>query len=768
MWGSSQPEYSREELKQYFSDPKNRHDGFEHRKRDRIQQIALLAVAGISGLIAVFSLIITIFLIFLVNDLPSLDDLQNPKMNLATIVYSQDGKEMARYIKANRKMVELKDVSPYVKKLLLATEDKRFYDHWGIDLQRTLSLPLQWFRGKTQGGSSITQQLARNLYEEIGREKTFTRKLKEMMTAIELERNYTKEEILELYLNTTAYLYDAHGIEAAARTYFGKSPRDLSLAESALLVGMLQNPFLYNPAREDRIDICTRRRNTVLELAQEQGVITVEEANAAKAEPIVVNIQRITPQSNFAPYFAEYVRQWLTEWSKDKGYNIYTDGLKVITTLDSQMQEAAEAAAEKQGLYLQGVANAEYPKGRFDNFSDLKEFIKESEPYRQLKKKVGEEKAYETLKQNKAFMDSLRTAKTRIELGLVAIDPNNGFIRAWVGGRDFSVDQYDHVGTAKRQPGSTFKPFVYTAAWESGFGLDYKFVDASVTLNCEGAGRWQPKNSGSSGSGAFVPLNVALYKSLNTVTAQLACTVGSRKFIKYAQDLGIDESLKNVNPSPAMALGTAEVTLIELGQAYTTFANGGIFHKATPIKQIQDRYGNVIADFYPSYKEVLNPNTAYTVVDVLRNVISKGTAASLRGSFGISGNYDIAGKTGTTQEASDGWFMLMHPDVVTGSWVGFNDRRIRLNGAAGQGARTGMRVVGEFFKGLIQNQLISTRKFVKPSNYKEPKSTVKQVYNTYGASWKPKPKTDGEGGNTNTNTTPAAPPPQTEERRFDW
>ncbi|HRK72631.1 MAG TPA: transglycosylase domain-containing protein [Rhodothermales bacterium] len=775
MWGSSPTEYTQDELRRYFNDPERRHLGSEARQKERIQQLALLGVASVAGFIAFCSLIVTIFMIFMVNDLPSLDDLQNPKINLASIVYSQDGKEMARYIKANRKWVELESVSPYVRKALIATEDKRFFDHWGIDLQSTLSLPFKWAQGKSQGGSTITQQLARNMYEEIGRAKTFTRKLKEMMTAIELERNYTKDEIIELYLNTTAYMYDAHGIEAAASTYFNKSQKDLSLAESALLVGMLQNPFLYNPAREDRLEICTRRRNTVLDLMVEQGFIKPDEAATAKEETIQVNIQRITPQSNFAPYFAEYVRQWLDEWSKDKGYNIYTDGLRIITTLDSQMQEAAEQASDKQGTFLQGIANSEHPKSRFENSRDLTEFIKESQHYRTFKKQFGEEGALEKLRKDTAFMDSLKTTKTRIELGLIAIDPNNGFIRAWVGGRDFSIDQYDHVAIAKRQPGSTFKPFVYATAWENGFGLDYKFIDAAVTLNCEGAGRWQPKNSGSRGSGAYVPLKSALIKSLNTVTAQLACKVGSRKFVKYAQDLGVNESYKKVIPSPAMALGTGEVTLLEMAQAYTSFASGGILHLATPIKQIQDRYGNVIADFYPTYREVLNPNTAYTVVDVLRGVISQGTAKSLRGSFGISGNYDIAGKTGTTQEASDGWFMMMHPDVVLGSWVGFNDRRVTLSGSWGQGARTGMRVVGDYFKRLIDEQLVSTRKFTKPQNYKPPKNTVKQVYNSYGAKgfWKPRPKNQNNaknkpnaGSEGQRFTPPPAPP--AEERRFDW
>lgn len=772
MWGNTPTEYSKEELNEYFNNPENRRSGSETRRRDRIQQLALLGVAAVAGFVAFLSLIVTIFMIFMVNDLPSLDDLQNPKINLATIVYSQDGKEMARFIKANRKWVELKDVSSHIKNALLATEDKRFYDHWGIDLYSTLSLPIKWMQGKTQGGSTITQQLARNLYEDIGRKKTFTRKLKEMMTAIELERNYTKEEIIELYLNTMAYLYDAHGVEAASRTYFNRSPKEVDLAESALLVGMLQNPYLYDPAKEKRIELCTTRRNTVLELMLEQGFINAADAANAKQEPIRVNIQRVTPQTNFAPYFAEYVRQWLQEWSKDKGYNIYTDGLRVITTLDSQMQDAAEKASEKQGTFLQGIANGTYPKGRFENISELNEFIMESDPYRQaLKKGETKDAALLRLKADKVFMDSLKTTKTRIELGLVAVDPNNGFIRAWVGGRDFAIDQYDHVGTAKRQPGSTFKPFVYATAWENGYGLDYKFVDAAVTLNCEGAGKWQPKNSGSRGSGAFVPLKQALVKSLNTVTAQLACKVGSRKFINFAQEMGVDESLKNVTPSPAMALGTAETTLLEMAQSYTTFASGGILHKATPIKQIQDRYGNVIADFYPSYREVLNPNTAYTVVDVLRGVISQGTASSLRGQFGISGGYDIAGKTGTTQEASDGWFMLMHPDVVTGAWVGFNDRRIQLSSAWGQGARTGMRVVGDFFSRLGNEQLISTRKFIKPENYKPPRSTVKQVYNTYGAKgyWKPKRQSTttskpSSGGN---RFTPPAPQ-QSEERRFDW
>jgi penicillin-binding protein 1A len=781
MWGKTA--YTKEELQQYFNDPQARREQSEVNQRDRRSQMALLGVAGVAAFFALLFLLFTIYMIFLVTTLPSLDDLQNPKLNLASIAYTADGKELTRYMEDNRKWIELKDISPYVKNALVATEDRRFYDHWGVDMYALVGLPIKWLQGKSQGGSTITQQLARNLYESIGQERTVNRKLKEMMTAIELERSYTKDEIIELYLNTVEYLYRAHGIEAASRTYFNKSPKMLSLAESALMIGMVQNPILYNPGNPDRIEMCKTRRNTVLMLMTEQGFITAEQAEQASKQPIAVEINHENIHESLAPYFADYVRQWMNEYCKEKGCDINRDGFKIYTTLDSRMQKSADEAAKKQGDYLQQIATSVHPRSSFGTSRLVDTFVKETPLYQRLLAKGGQKEALmKKLKGDKKFMDSLYAVKARLELSLVGMDPNNGFVRAWVGGRDFSVDEFDHVSLAKRQPGSTFKPFVYTAAFESGYGEEYKILDAALPLNCEGSGRWMPKNSGSSGSGAYVTLKHGLIKSLNTVTAQLACKVGSRKFIKYAQDLGVSESLKNVHPSPAMALGTAEVTLLEMATAYSTFADHGVLHKAIPVTRIEDRYGNIVETFYPSEREVLNPNTAYTIVNILRGVIAQGTASSLRGSFGIPGAYDIAGKTGTTQDATDGWFMLMHHDMVTGSWVGFNDRRMRLTESAGQGARTGMRVVGDFFHRLINDKLVSTQKMEKPANYKPPRNTVKQVYDKWAPrrTYRPKPRTaparpksENGGGNGGGNASPAPAPaaipaPKPPERRFDW
>lgn len=773
-----QSAYTKEELQRYFNDKQTRHLNSEQNMKDRRSQIALLGVAGFSAFLALLFLVFTIYMIFLATTLPSLNDLQNPKLNLASIAYTADGKELTRYMEDNRKWVEMKDISPYVKQALIATEDKRYYDHWGVDVYSLVSLPYKWFIGKSQGGSTITQQLARNLYESIGQERTVNRKLKEMMTAIELERAYTKEEIVEYYLNTVEYLYRAHGIEAAARTYYNKQPKMLTLGESAMLIGMVQNPNLFNPASENRLEDCKNRRATVLMLMEEQGFITAEQVERANKEPIKVTLNRENIHESLAPYFADYVRQWMTDYCKEKGCDINRDGFKIYTTLDSRMQKAADESAKKQGDYLQQIGNQVHPRSSFGSSRLVDTFIKETATYQKSLEDGGNKEAIlKKLKANKKFMDSLYNTKTRLELGLIGMDPNNGFIRSWVGGRNFSEDEYDHVALAKRQPGSTFKPFVYLTAFENGYGMDYKMIDAALPLNCEGAGRWTPKNSGSMGSGAYIPLRQALVKSLNTVTAQLACKVGSRKFIKYAQDLGITESLKNVIPSPAMALGTAEVTLLEMATAYSTLVDHGVLHKPIPVTRIEDRYGNIVETFYPTEREVLNPNTAYTIVSILRGVISQGTASSLRGGFGIPGAYDIAGKTGTTQDATDGWFMMMHKDLVTGSWVGFNDRRVRLSESAGQGARTGMRVVGDFFHRLTEEKLVSTQKMEQPPNYKPPRNLIKQVYDKWAPrrNYRPKlkpvqkvqrPKTTLPQSRPVDPQPVAAPPPP--ERRFDW
>lgn len=808
--------YTQEDLKRYFSDPKNRKNGYEEYQRSKKSKSAMKAVAAVAGFIAFLTLCMTVYMAILVNDLPSLNVIQNPKMALATIAYTTDGKELTRYLEDNRTWVDLKDISPWVKKALIATEDKRFYDHWGIDLQRTMSVPFHVLRGSRQGGSTITQQLARNLFPEVGNQNSAGRKLKEMMTAVELERIYTKDEIIELYLNTIEYMYYSHGIDAASKIYFNKKPANLNVLEAATLVGMVQNPVLYNPTRQKFVGRTQERRNVVLSQMVKSGDLSQSDYDQLKDKPIELDFTPIKMQEGSGSYFSEYVRQFLNEWGERNGYDIYRDGLRVYTTLDSQLQLAAEKGTKDVMDGLQAVVDVEWSmrpgacgslegckavmkSGNLEAFGSfwknkielVNEFIGETPQAKRLVNRGASlQEAVTKLREDQAFMDSLKAEKTRIEVGLVAVDPTTGYIKAWVGGRDFGTDKYDHVSIAKRQPGSTFKPFVYAAAFDKGYSPYYWLKDAARTINCEGVRGWKPLNSGSRGSGANMTLRQGLIMSKNTITAQLGCKIGSRTIVDFARRVGVNKSLTMSQAVPAISLGTAEVTLLELAQGYSTLANYGVKRDLIPVTRIEDRNGNVIATFGSTGRDVVDPSVAYMTMDVLRGVISQGTGKSFRGTFGVSGAYDIAGKTGTTQESSDGWFMMAHPKLVAGSWVGFNDRRVKWRSSTwGQGARTGMYAVGGFMRNVVKEGLLENNvRFTPPPGYKPPKA-VRPPGSGFGRripkrpAWK-KP-TAGKTGTVNrakrapvAPSAPAAPapdpaspapaPPPVEERRFDW
>ncbi len=723
------------------------------RESDVSQRVAKV-FKGLAVGAGVFAILVAVWLLWLSRDLPSFEQIENPRNLLATVVFSADSVEIARYYDGeNRTWVPLSEISEHVVNALISTEDRDFHSHWGVHMRRTLQAPFLTLAGKAQGGSTVSQQLARNLYREVGFERSVTRKIKEILTAIRIERAYTKDEILEAYLNTVPFRYNAFGIESAAKTYFNSTAAELNPEQSATLIGMLAANTYYDPKRNPENSM--RRRNVVLSNMVAVGVLDESYYAQVRDVPIELEFEPYSFESNPAPHFAEYLRQWFTKWCEQNGYDPYGDGLIIHTTIDSRMQTLATEALETQMLGLQAVVDIEWSRAggyslgsttapylrrsnqggvdafaywwqRYANVVDV--FVAETEDFRLLRESgQSRDEAVAQLRANEVFMDSLRTAKTRLESGLIAMDPHTGQVRAWVGGRDFVADKFDHVAQARRQPGSTFKPFAYTAAFDNGYSPSYHVLDAPFTWQ-----GWRPRNSGGT-SGGYVSLQQGLAYSKNIVAARVTQLVGPAEVARYAQRLGIRSPLDvtpyDPNDTPvypnSIALGVMDVSLYEMASAYSTLADGGIYHEPSFVARIEDRYGNTVVEFTPTGREVLNPSTAYTTVNVMRDVVRLGTARSLRGSFDI-GNIDLAGKTGTTQESADGWFMSMHPDLVVGSWVGFNDRQIKFRSSYwGQGAHTGMLVVGEFLERLDNDapeslRLASDHRFEEPEDYKPP------------------------------------------------
>ena len=699
--------------------------GFFHRKfSDPRKAQAALYVSIIAALMLLGTLVLGVYLLLVSDDLPSFSQLDNPRLAHATVAYTSDGEELAHYfLKQNRSWVAYENISPHVINALIATEDQRFYDHWGVDMQGIAAAGFDAiFRFDLRGASTITQQLARNLYrQQIGYDVNVGRKLKEMITAVQLERRYTKPEILEMYLNTVEYVYSAYGIQSAAKTFFGKNAADLDVAESATLVGMLQNPSLYNPVRFP--ENTQRRRNVVLAQMVKRGDISDDLFDSLRGSPVALDFTSADVRESMAPYFAMAVQEWLLRWAEENDIeNIYEDGLVVYTTLDSRLQKMAQSSVSEQMPLLQKVVDYEWSRtGRphgttleayesvsgYEPFSYfwrsrrnvVNSFIRESQRFKNLRAAgVDADDALEQLWENEEFMDSVKTAKTRIEAGLLSIDPRNGYVRAWVGGRDLKVEWYDHVNDAARQPGSTFKPFVYATAIDNGYSPNYQLPDSSFTwVNPETGVVWQPGNFGEA-SGDMITLREALATSNNLVTARVITQlVNAQAVARYARAMGIKSPL---DPVPALGLGTSDVTLLELTAAYSTLANGGLAYEPTIVTRIEDRRGNVLYEANPAPEEALSQETAYTVVDMLRGAVNfgNGTAIRIRTSYGL-GAYDLAAKTGTTQNAADGWFVLMHPELVTGAWVGWNDRRIHFRDTWwGQGAHNALFLVGDYFR----------------------------------------------------------------------
>jgi penicillin-binding protein 1A len=663
-----------------------------HRLPDGRWRRAGLALAAIAVLVALYVLALIPFT-------PSIGDIRKAKLEQPAVVMSVDGKQLAMFKRANRDWIKLADISPNVVAALIATEDRRFYQHHGLDFKRTAAAALHTFGGDREGGSTLTQQLARNLYpEEIGRAPTLTRKIKEAITALKIESVYSKQEILETYLNTVPFLYNAYGIEMAARTYFDKSAAGLDVLQSATLIGMLKGTSYYNPVTNP--ERATQRRNIVLAQMVKAGKLAPAQYETLKKRPLKVDFERQNGPLGPAPHLAQQLRRWLIDWADRKGYDIYTDGLVVRTTLDSRLQAMADRAVARQTAALQSLANARHASWTRDM---MLAFLRESHEYKAARDGgQSDEQAVRQLLADKAFMQALREDKTRLQAGFVALDPRTGAVRAWVGSRDFAEDQFDHVSQARRQPGSTFKAFVYGAAFAGGALASDTFIDQPVEIPMDHAPPWRPSDH-TPPSGEPMTLREGLAYSKNTITAQVMQRVGPERVAALARAMGVRQS--RLDPVMSLALGTSPVTLKEMVAAYGTIANGGSYIEPMVVTRVENRKGKVLEEFRPAAAQpALSGPADLTLLDAMRGVVDIGTGTAIRQRYGIKA--DVAGKTGTTQDDTDGWFILMHPDLVAGAWVGFNDNRVTMADSWGQGAHSALPIVGEVFQQALKTRVI--------------------------------------------------------------
>ena len=696
----------------------------------------------------------------LFGSMPSFEDLENPDSNLATEIISADGVVLGKYFQKNRSQLKYADLPKNLVQALVATEDARFYEHSGIDGRGTLRAISSL--GTSGGASTLTQQLAKQLFHGEGSKFLpfrIVQKVKEWIIAIRLERQYTKNEIIAMYCNVYDFGNNSVGVSSAAKTYFSKEPKDLTINESAILVGMFKNSGLYNPIRNPQGVI--NRRNVVFSQMEKGKIISEKEKERLQSLPLKLNFKLETHKEGTATYFREYLRDYMKKWVEENkkpdgsDYDIYRDGLKIYTTIDSRMQAHAETAVTahmanlQEEFFRQSKDNKNAP---FVNISSvetqriLNQAMKSSNRWAVMKAmdKSEEEiiKSFSEKTKMTVFswkgekdtlmtpLDSIRYYKHFLQSGLMAMEPQTGNVKAWVGGINYKYFQYDHVGQGARQVGSTFKPFVYATAIEQlNMSPCDSIIDGPFMIR---KGRhhvtadWEPKNSDNKYRG-MVTLKKGLANSINTISAKLIDKVGPEAVIDLTHKLGVKSEIVN---QPSIALGAVEITVEDMVAAYSTFANQGVYMKPQFISKIEDKSGVVIYEPIPESHDVLNKDIAYAVIKLLEGVTEGGSGDRLRTTGGGNGSNrwtgypysfknPIAGKTGTTQNQSDGWFMGMVPNLVTGVWVGCEDRSARFKSITyGQGATAALPVWGYFMKLCYADPALKVSKepFERPAN----------------------------------------------------
>ena len=724
-----------------------------------IKRFWIIVLGGFTSILLVF--LFASWGIF--GELPKFEELENPEKNLATEVISSDGVTLGKYAFKNRTPVGFSDLPENLVNALIATEDERFYEHSGIDFRGLARAIVKL--GKGGGASTITQQLAKNLFNKGGSSSTLkrlTQKVKEWIVATKLERQYTKNEIVAMYLNTQGFLFNAIGIRSASRIYFGKEPKNLDIQESAILVAMLKNPRQFNPNREISKGKSLVRRNVVFAQMAKNEFITQKEKDSLQKLPLKINFTPESHNDGLATYFREYLRGYLKKWTKNNPkpngelYNINRDGLKIFVTLDSRMQQYAQEAVQEHISNLQKYFFKEQQKNETAPFYDLEEeqvdaiykrARKRSDRFRGMKKNGYSDQqidsAFNASTDMRVFSwndqreidtimspnDSIKYYKTILRSGLLSIEPQTGHIKAWVGGINHKYFKYDHVDQGKRQVGSTFKPFVYaTAINQLRLSPCEKFPNTPYTIPKGRFGipeAWTPKNSGEK-YGGEITLKSALAKSINVISARLIDMVTPLNVVRLAKSAGIESRIPK---SPSIALGSVELSLMEMTGAYATFANKGMRVEPNMLLRIEDKNGTVLADFTPKTNEVLSEESAYVVLELLKGVTTAGSGVRLRTSehyykdiitgFPYEFTNPIAGKTGTTQNHTDGWFMGVVPNLATGVWTGGEDRAVHFeNIAEGQGATMSLPTWALFMKKVYADTSlnISQEDFEKPES----------------------------------------------------
>jgi penicillin-binding protein 1A len=700
---------------QYFSSRDSRRSMLKNKKSSLSKRRRLIMIASLIG-----AFIVIIYIANLFRDLPSLNALENPKTDIPTRIYSEDGELIGQLYIQNRTIVSIDAVPKDMINALIATEDRKFYRHWGLDIDRiakAMVKNLVSFSVK-EGASTITQQLARNLYTSIGREISVTRKLKEAITAVQIEKTYTKEEILILYLNQVYFGRGAYGIEAAARTYFDKSASELTLDECATLVAVLKNPSgYYDP--DQNPDACRERRNLVLNNMLEEGFITEEVYELAKNDPIKTRGKvdfKSDVTEGAAAQFTEYIRQQLESKAEKYGFNIYRDGLVITTTLNSKYQQQAVNAVKEHLKTFQKTFNTTWNwKNNKNILNDaIERTIKQSDAYKNAKTDTERQKIYNKLKSDEKFVESVKEKEIAIQVGFVVIEPRTGHIKAMVGQNPNYPFRYglNHVTQIKRQPGSSFKPFVYAVAVDNGYSPAYNLSNDPLRVVIGGR-TWEPKGGG---SGGYVPMRTGLQHSINIVSVRVAMELAPiEQVIKLAHKMGITSELPNVL---SLALGVGEVSPLEMTNAFGVFANEGIWVEPISILKIEDRNGTVLEEFIPETREAISEGTAYIMADMMQDVVDGGTGSSVRQFF----HRPAGGKTGTTQDFTDAWFVGFTPQLVAGVWVGFDDPRIKFGGWYGQGGKAAAPIWGRFMKYVYDDPTTTM-----PLAYFEMPSEVEEV-----------------------------------------
>jgi penicillin-binding protein 1A len=681
--------------------------------------------------------------------LPSLRAMENPENDLSSEVISADGVSLGRYFRYNRSQISYDELPPLLVRTLLISEDHRFYEHSGMDFWSYIRVIKGIITFDSQGGgSTLTQQTAKNLFRtrdeelkgKLGRLASpidlLISKTKEWIIAVKLERNFTKEEIIALYLNTVPFNNNAYGIKIAAETYFNKSLKKLNLQEAALLVGMLQGTYRFNPIEYP--ERALNKRNDVLNKLYVHHYISNKTCDSLKALPLRLKFSVQNQNQGIATYFRSVLKNELTIWCKEHGYDLFESGLKIYTTIDSRMQRFAEEAMSDQMRKLQtefdrewGARNPWLDDNKIEIDDFLQRKIKRTNTYKNLRFHYpeGSDSINIMLTRKKRMriftwkgecdtifssMDSLRYYSRFLQSGLLSMNPINGEVKAWVGGINHKYFKYDHVYQSKRQPGSTFKPFVYGKAIEDGYSPCHQFLDISPTIEINGVQYYPANAGGGHGNGKSYTLRQALALSLNSITMQLMQKLKPENVAAFANRVGINSQLDVVY---SLGLGTSNVSLGELVGAYGGFVNLGICNEPYYLTRIEDKDGNVLASFIPRSKQVMSQETAYKIVYLLRGGVEEdgGTSGSL--SSAVIENNEVGGKTGTTDNASDGWYVGVTHDLVTGIWVGGDEPSIHFpSWQFGSGGRTALPMWDKYMQKIYSHASIGFSK----GNFKQP------------------------------------------------